>query len=368
VNKKILLLGDINSSHLRKWAEGISSGGNKVGIFSLSMPEYNWHSSHGIKLFDYGFINDKNTFLKNDFFKMKYFSRSGEVRKCIDEFKPDILHAHYASSYGMLAMRSRIHPFVLSVWGSDVFDFPRRSFIHRYILRSVFRNADKILSTSKIMKEEISKYTNKDITVTPFGIDTDIFMPENKNHSGVFRIGIVKSLEIHYGIDFLIKAFKIVFDKYPDRKLELVIAGSGSREAFLRNLVSDLNLNDSVKFKGRVRQEDVPDLINTFDLFVCPSIHESFGVSVLEASACGVPVIVSNAGGLKEVAKAGETGLFVPPGNEFEIANAISYFISNPSAISEFGVRGRAFVLENYNWKNNRISMEGIYESLFNNV
>jgi glycosyltransferase involved in cell wall biosynthesis len=90
-------------------------------------------------------------------------------------------------------------------------------------------------------------------------------------------------------------------------------------------------------------------------------LNESFGVSVLEASASEVPVIVSKAGGLKEVAINHQTGLFVKPGSEVEIAEAISYFIEKPESIEVFGKQGRKFVDDNFNWKKNLTQIGDIY-------
>ena len=119
----------------------------------------------------------------------------------------DILHAHYASSYGLLGALANFHPFILSIWGADIFSFPKKSFLHRYIFNFNLRVADKILSTSQIMAKEIKKYTNKEIIVTPFGIDINTFKPGNKvdkiKGEFDFIIGTIKGLEEIYGIEYL---------------------------------------------------------------------------------------------------------------------------------------------------------------------
>ena len=75
------------------------------------------------------------------------------------------MHAHYASSYGLIGSLMNFSPFVLSVWGSDVFEFPKLGIINKLVLKYNFFKADKILSTSNIMAKEIQLYTNKDIEV-----------------------------------------------------------------------------------------------------------------------------------------------------------------------------------------------------------
>src|SRR5690606_14490213 len=115
---------------------------------------------------------------ENQLSKLNYLKAYRQVKRIIREFKPDILHAHYASSYGLIGALSSFHPFVLSVWGADIYNFPHISPLHNAIIRYNIRKADMILSTSKIMKTETMKYTPKEIVVTPFGIDIEKFYPK----------------------------------------------------------------------------------------------------------------------------------------------------------------------------------------------
>ena len=362
--KKILFLADVNSSHTQKWVIGVATLGYNVALFSISAPKSDWFSESGVTLLSEDLQGEREIFKKNDLFKIRYLQFYNNLKKKVVSFSPDIIHSHYATSYGMLGSRTDIHPFVISVWGSDVFDFPNRSFFHKWFLKKIFSKADMILSTSKIMKDEVLKYSDKNVLITPFGIELDKFINTNSRDKDIFTLGIIKSLEKHYGIHFLIEAFRKVTDKYPERKLRLIITGEGTQELKLKQLAIQLKLTDKILFTGKIKQKDVPSMHNKFDVFVCPSLNESFGVSVLEASACEVPVIVTNAGGLKEVAINGETGLMVNPGSTDEIADAISFFIDNPESISVFGKKGRKFVQDNFNWKDNLVLINDIYARL----
>ncbi|MBK8586423.1 MAG: glycosyltransferase family 4 protein [Bacteroidetes bacterium] len=114
----------------------------------------------------------------------------------------------------------------------------------------------------------------------------------------------------------------------------------------------------------QVRYSDlVPAAHNEIDIFVNPSVHESFGVSVLEASACENPVVVTNVGGLKEVVVNNSTGMIVEQGNQNELIKAISYFVENREQIDIFGKRGRAFVSGNYDQSNVRHKIKDLYTS-----
>ncbi len=359
--KKVLLLGNVNSSHIQKWAVGIASLGYQTAIFSLSAPDSDWFSKYNISL------QNKNSALKNDiyfnsdFSKLSYLMFNKNLKLAIKSFAPDIIHAHYATSYGILGALSGKHPLILSFWGTDVFDFPKRSFLHKLFIKYIIKKSDILLSASDIMKREIHKYSEKSVELVPLGIETDKYFNFKKRDNDTFTIGLIKSLETYYGIENLIKAFAIVVEQYPNMKFKLLIVGDGSKMEDYKNLVKQFKIEYLVEFPGKVNQDVVPVFHNMIDLFVCPSLSESFGVSVLEASACEVPVIVSNVGGLPEVVRHNETGLILPINNAENLAKAVSFFLDNPEKLSEFGKNGRKFVKEKFNWKNNLQQIDSIY-------
>jgi L-malate glycosyltransferase len=361
---KILLLADISSEHTQKWALGLASSGISVGIFSLNRAQFDWFSAHpNIKILDLGEEKlDGRSFLE----KINYITTIRRVRKAIAEFKPDILHAHYASSYGLLGALSRFHPYLISVWGADVFDFPKQSPLHKKIFKFNLKKADRILSTSYIMKEETKKYTSKKIDVTPFGVDVIIFhggKAQCEFSAGDIIVGSVKSLEKKYGTDVLLTAFSIATKKKPDLNLKLLLVGSGSQDAKLKQLAIDLGINEKVKFAGKVPHDRIADYHRTIDIFVSVSVDdsESFGVSAVEACACEKAVIVARTGGLKEVIVENETGFVVEPNNPEETASAIIRFAEDGELRKEFGLRARKRVLAEYNWNENLKKMISIY-------
>ena len=296
--------------------------------------------------------------------KIRYLKILPLVKKIIKEFSPDIVHAHYASSYGLLGVLSGFHPFIISIWGSDVFDFPKKSFIHKYVLKYNLGKADYILSTSIAMAEEIRLYTDKKIEVTPFGIDLEKFKEfevESLFADIDIVIGTIKSLEDVYGVEYLIRTFKLLVDKYPHLPLKLLIVGSGSLESELKNLVQALRLSTQTIFTGEVLAKDVPKYLNMLSIYVALSKRESFGVAVLEASACSKPVIVSNVGGLPEIVEDAVTGFIVAAKNPKETLIAIEKLLVDIVLRKKMGEAGRKRVKSLYNWDNNVQQMIEIY-------
>lgn len=363
---KILLLADAHSVHTIKWAKSLNEAGLEIGIFSLNKKDDNpYESNKNIKVFY--FFNTENKSASNVFCKLNYLRSLNYLKHVLDKFRPDIIHAHYATSYGLIGALIDFHPYIISVWGSDVFDFPNVSFLHKKIIKYNFSKADKILSTSNIMAKETIKYTNKNIIVTPFGVDLEKFKPQIvdslfSNESII--VGTIKTLEEKYGIEYLIRAFNIVKKRNCKLSLKLLIVGDGSKKVYLEKLVKNLGISEDTIFTGKIEHSLIPTYDNMLSVSVSVSDSESFGVAVIEASACGKPVVVSNVGGLPEVVEDNITGLIVPPRNPEKTAEAIEKLILDKTLREKMGNAGRQRVKELYDWNNNVKQMINIYKEV----
>jgi len=364
---RVLLLADPTSSHTIKWARSLAIHDLKIGIFGLTTVDATIYKDYPtITLFSAGFTSTTVRSTLASLNKLQYLRAVPQLKKVIRHFKPDIVHAHFATSYGLLGALSGFHPFILSVWGADIFDFPLKSVLHKGLIKYNLSQADRVLSTSHIMAEETRKYTTKPIEVTPFGIDTDLFKPQPVKslfEAEDIVIGTVKTLERKYGIDYLIRAFKLLKQKQPGLPLKLLIVGGGSQEKYLKNLTDELELSQDTIFTGRVSYDAVPSYHNMLTLFASLSIldSESFGVAVIEASACEKPVVVAKVGGLPEVVEDGVTGFVVPPRSPEQAAAAIEKLICDEALRQKMGKQGRERVKRLYNWSDNVAQMIDIY-------
>jgi len=366
---KILLLSDINSAHTQKWAIALSQRGITIAIFSISKPQKNWYSEHSISLLNIPKIKNSTT-LSNIFYKFNYIRSLFQLNKIIKQFKPDIVHAHYATSYGLMGALSNFHPLIISAWGTDVMDFPNKSFLHKKLLSFNLKKADLVLATSNTIEKAISKICNVKTKKIAFGIDVYIFKPQivtNNFDTNTIVVGTIKSLEQIYGIDILIKAYKLIVTKYSDKSIKLLIIGSGSKEQEYKELVRDLSLQEKVVFMGKIDFVNIPIYHNMIDIFVNVSRNESFGVSVIEASACENPVIASNIGGLKEVVINNETGFLVESEDVNAVADAIEKLLLNKPLREDFGRKGREFVNKYFNLSSNADDLIKIYSQFTKN-
>lgn len=168
-----------------------------------------------------------------------------------------------------------------------------------------------------------------------------------------------------YGIDVLIRAFKVLVDRNPDLDTLLVIVGEGPSRGEYESLVSSLGIMDKVHFMGKVPNEQLPSYYNSFSVSVSLSHSESFGVVAVEAMACGCPVVVSDADGFTEVVEDGATGFIVPRGNPEAAADALQKFIDVPDLRDKMGAAGIKRVKKLYDWNSNVELMYSIYTGLF---
>lgn len=365
---KLLILADIENHHTKKWAVPIANSGINVRLvgFGKRIPDIYNNSNIVVSLF-----NPKWDYTKSvkggSLAKLICCMCVFELRAIINSYKPNLIHVHSAATYGMIGLLCGFNPYIVSLWGSDVYIMPKRSFLHLNFLKLNLLRASKIFSTSTAMAREATKYTKKPIYITPFGVDIQQFRPLKKNN--IFNkkdiiIGTTKSLEKVYGIDYLIEAFSILNRRYDNYQLKLLIVGDGSEKGNLQNLVASKGLQDNVIFIPKVSPDKMPQICNMIDIFVVLSNSESFGVSILEASACGIPIVATKIGGIPEVVKDGITGFLIPPADPSAAANAIAKLIIDINLRSQMGRVGREFVKRNYNFQYNLDNMISLYKQI----
>jgi L-malate glycosyltransferase len=358
---RIALLGPANSIHLQRWAAALVGRGHAVCVASQhrcdrallpAAAAVEWLPHAGMA---------------------GYFRNAPPLRALLARWSPDLLHAHYASGYGTTMARSGYAPTLLSVWGSDVYDFPYEAAWKGWLLRRNLRSAGAIASTSEAMARQVRKLVPSigPIAITPFGVDCARFAPDpSRRTPGTLTVGIVKTLAPKYGVDLLLRAFAgLTADaavQAMDVPCRLLVVGDGPDRAALEALAAALGIAARTTFSGAVAHADVPSWLNRFDVCAAPSRldSESFGVAVVEASACALPVVVSDAGGLPEVVSDGSTGIVVPRGDVPALQAALKTLLLDAALRERLGRAGRVHVEAHYEWDGCVDAMERCYAQL----
>ncbi|GAA4719574.1 O-antigen biosynthesis protein WlbH [Pedococcus ginsenosidimutans] len=354
---KIVLLAPASSIHTQKWADGLVERGHEV-VVATQHPATSWPGPDGPRVLVLPFRGQHG-----------YFLNAPILRRQLRAHRPDILNVHYASGYGTTAALSGYTPSLLSVWGSDVFDFPRGSRLKARLLRFNLNAATRLASTSNVMARHTQSLLPGAAApfVTPFGVETGRFAPsQHKAPSQGVVIGMVKALYPKYGVDVLIRAFAQVVEAADDqRDIRLLVVGDGPERAELEALAQQLGLSGVVEFRGALPHRDVPEILRSLDIFVASSRldSESFGVAVVEASACGLPVVVTDVAGLSEVVEDGVTGYVVPRDDPGALALAVLSLVDDPRERDRMGSAGRATVEARYDWQRCLDTMVDAYQS-----
>jgi len=148
--------------------------------------------------------------------------------------------------------------------------------------------------------------------------------------------------------------------------MRLLIVGDGPQLNELKSLTEELKIDGNVNFTGFIKNKIIPEYLNRMDIYVAMSRmkSESFGVAIVEASACSLPVIVSDIGGLPEVIENGITGFLVESENVDAVSKALIKLIKDKNLREKMGNSGRKFVREKYEWSKCTEIMKSIYDRL----
>jgi len=235
--------------------------------------------------------------------------------------------------------------------------------ILKQLLRKIIKDVDHLGYLGQFTKGEIVKASNqidKFVQIAP-GIDTDHFMPKSARADLIKKYRLedrrvivsVGRLVHRKGQDKLIESLPKILQSFPDAVLLLV--GEGPIKQMLKNTAKQLGVTNQVIFAGRVQHIDLPDYICLGEVFAMPVRSrfaglevEGLGIVYLEASACGLPVIVGNSGGATDAVIDGVTGLLVNGSDTDQIADAVCKLLTDQSRAKAMGLAGRGWVIENW--------------------
>ena len=237
--------------------------------------------------------------------------------------------------------------------------------INTYLLRQAMDEADRIVAFSQFSRELIvnglgNACANR-VEVIPPGIESSWFEVE-QNKVIPAQLLFWGRIEEEKGLTELFIALNTVAKKFPNVKLTL--AGEGNRLQEYKSLVTDLGLSNRVEFTGWLNNQEIQSLAAKCSIGIFPSRIESFGLSVVEAMATGLPVIASRGGGVPENIEDGVTGTLVPVNNSDALAEAINKALENPQYSETMAIAGKFAVHKKFSWDRAADSMIEIYKNL----
>jgi glycosyltransferase involved in cell wall biosynthesis len=363
---RICYLANASSVHTNKWVRFFVNRKHEVHVLSFESAQIEDATVHVLKL---------PVLVKNATYPLKIASVY-RIQTLIRRIKPDILHAHFVTNYGLFGALCNFYPFVLTAWGSDILVPPDARFlskIKRPIAKFALSKADLITCDAEHMKDAMKRLgvSPEKISLIRFGIDTKKFSPRQKSEKLKARLGIndsptvisLRNLNPLYDVESLVKSAPLVLKEITATKF--IIAGKGSEEEELRELTKSLGIADSVKFIGFVQNDELPRYLNTMDVYVSTSLSDAgIAASTAEAMACGLPVIVTDVADNKKWVEDEVNGFVVPIKDPKSLAEKIIYLLKNEDIRKQFGKISRKIIEDRNDYYKEMEKMEEIYTHL----
>jgi glycosyltransferase involved in cell wall biosynthesis len=225
-----------------------------------------------------------------------------------------------------------------------------RLFLKKYglLVKHILNTVDIIVTPSDFLKDIFKDVLDMEAKIVPNITDLDQF--EFMERCAIRpKLLVTRSLEKIYNVKCVIKAFKIVHERFPDAVLGIV--GDGTERGMLEDLVSQLGLSNCIKFFGRVAHENIQKVYDEYYIYVNASNVDNLPLTILEAFACGLPVVSTNVGGISYMIKQGETGLLVNKNDFNALAQKVIQLVEDNELALRLSKNARE-ECQKYSWEN----------------
>jgi glycosyltransferase involved in cell wall biosynthesis len=337
-------------------AEFVSQG-QEVTVLTTqydNLPSYSVHN--GVRVYRIRAIRRKQD--RSGAFEQGVFLITGvwSAFRLLRHWHPDVILAFFGVPSGAISLVVNLFtriPYLVSLRGGDVpgfrpYDF---SLYHRLIgplLHHVWRHADAVVANSQGLKQLAVNFDDQvQIEVIPNGVDIKRFTSPEKRAWDNPKMLFVGRLVYQKGLDVLIRAL----GDLKELAWHLTLVGDGPHRAHLEGLIEAFGISERIRFAGWLDQRALLEQYEKANLFVFPSRHEGMPNAVLEAMACGLPVIASEIAGNEELVVPGETGLLVPCESPQALRTALTKLLLDPSIRMKLGMASRKRVENDYTWK-----------------
>jgi glycosyltransferase involved in cell wall biosynthesis len=363
----IAFLGDPNSIHTRRWTGYLAGRGHRITLIVGQNKEIGPGLPEGIE------IERFVPYTRRPIHLMGAIVAGRSFRRVLDRLKPDVLHAHYLTGNGWLSWISGFHPYVITVWGSDVLITARESWRAKLHSRLALHGADLVTGTSEhLLAAAVAAGARPQRTrLIHFGVDPERFCPgpdptELRSRLGldgrrvVFSPRTIGSLYHH---ETVIEALAGL----PDDVVVLMTRhlADAAELAALERQAAALGVADRVVVVDAVAHADMPDFYRMAEVVVSVAASDGGPITVVEALAAGRPVVATDLPSVREWLTELDPAAMVPVADGEATTRAIELQLSRPSAErEEIGRRGREAVLERADERANMERMEQLYLEL----
>lgn len=356
--KILLIIETRNEIFPLKWYKGLTGLGNEVKILSL---------------FDVDYLPE-GTIIKIESkcpgHRLKMLLNIKRIREQVEEYNPDIVHAIEITRQGFLGSLIDFHPFISTAIGSDIFVFPDKSIIEKYIVEYCFKKADIITSMAEHMTEYIKEkfsFDKKKIFTFPWGCDTEVFYTTNQINSNAAQqqpvvICTRRMDNPIYNQELLIYAIPDIIKK--NKNCRFIFTGDGYLKKKYETLVSELDVTKYTEFLGWQKMENIAELLRSSMIFVSPAKSDGNNISLNEAMACGCFPIASDIPANRQWIIDGNNGYLVEAYKPEILAEKIIYAIENTELRRRASEINKMIIEERGDWNKQLLKINRIYSEL----
>ncbi len=362
---RLCLISDPNNTHTRRWAGWFAQRGHTVCLLADIPLREPWSDIQVI---------DLSKIIYAPIIRFPIWEIW--LRSFLHRWRPDILHAHRVNSAGWLAAASGFHPVVITPWGSDLYLLSQQTSLARWLARYVLTRADLVTADAlDLLNVARNNGANPaSLQLIQWGVDLTHFYPGPANDSLRKELGLgvgpvilsPRGVSQIYNLDIIIQALPEVTAIFPGVRLILRDYNTNlDYKSRLEELITRLDLANAVRWVKRMEPyERVADIYRLADVVVSVPSSDSTPVSILEALACGIPVITTDLPALHEWLTPGESGLMVPQRDPNELAAALVQVLSNIELADRFRRLGPVIIANRANQQLEMEKMEGLYQEL----
>ncbi|MDM8520738.1 glycosyltransferase family 4 protein [Anaerolineales bacterium HSG6] len=278
----------------------------------------------------------------------------------VREFEPDVVHIFFGIPDGPIGwFLKRVYglPYLISLRGADVPSHEVKRFAKQYkvlrpFIRRLWHDADAVVSVSSGLREyAVDTAPDVPIEVISNAIDLSVFIPPRaRNHDDPVQLVFVGRFNAFKNVEMLLEAISILKEKGINN-VELRLIGDGSRRSNLERLTTEKGLTKQVQFSGWVDRTVLVKIYQEADLFVTATTWEGMPNTVLEAMACGLPIVATKASGLSELVRDDENGYLVALNDSDSLADRLAELVDNPYQRQRMGKESRKIAEQEFAWE-----------------
>lgn len=302
-----------------------------------------------------------------------FFRRILHFREVVGRERPDVIHAGWIQTSGLLAALSGFRPYVLMPWGSDIIHYAQTSWRNRLISRYAISNAAMITCDSAYEKGLVVSqfhYPEHRVVVIPWDVDLQQLEEARGNSNGgrddrpegQVVLLMNRIFRSEYDVRTFLECLPQVIARCPD--VRVLLLGDGPQRSELEQLAQGLEIISHIRWEGYVDWETVIRSLASADIYVSTSRMDGSSSSLLEAMAMGLPVVVADIPGNREWIEEGMNGWLVPAGDVKGFAAAIVRLIEDGRKRREMGEANRKTILNRADFRANFRLLEEIYEKV----